>query len=160
VIFVTVGSTQFPFPRLMRALTDLPGEELFVQHGPIPPPANVVWSSAYMQFPEVVTSMERADAVVCHAGAGSVLCALRVGHVPIVIPRLRRYRETVDDHQLEFARALAADGKVVCVDELDRLAELVAAARPRREPGERSQPPAIQAAVREALLAGPSMSHA
>ncbi len=155
MIFATVGSTRIPFGRLIEALAGLPGDELFVQHGPVPPPPSAAWSSAYMQFPEVVASMERADTVVCHAGAGSILCARRVGHVPIVVPRLRRYRETVDDHQLEFARALALDGKVVCVDDLDRLAETVARARPRREPGLRGQEsPPIQGAVREALLVG------
>lgn len=154
MIFATVGSTQIPFERLMHGLAELPGEELFVQHGPVPPPPNAAWSSAYMQFPDVVANMERADAVVCHAGAGSILCALRVGHVPIVVPRLKRYRETVDDHQLEFARALAVDGKVVCADDLGRLAEIVAKAQPRREPEELGEVPPIQAAVREALLAG------
>jgi beta-1,4-N-acetylglucosaminyltransferase len=153
VIFATVGSTQIPFERLVRALDGLPGERLFVQHGPVPPPVGAGRSAAFMQFPEVVESMQEADAVVCHAGAGSILCALRAGHVPIVVPRLKRFKETVDDHQVELARALDAEGKVVSVEEVDRLADIVARARPRCLPEERSGLLPIQVAVRDALYA-------
>jgi UDP-N-acetylglucosamine transferase subunit ALG13 len=153
VIFATVGSTQFRFDRLVQALEQLPVEQLFVQHGPVPPPAAAGRATDFMQFPEVVESMERADAVVSHAGAGSILCALRVGHVPVVVPRLQRFGETVDDHQVELARALAQDGKVICVEDLNRLGEAVASAPPRQPPEERDGLLSIQIAVREALHA-------
>ena len=94
MIFVTVGSTQIPFGRLVSALEQLPGERLFIQHGPVPPPPNAARSTAFMQFPQVIESMREADVVVCHAGAGSILCALRAGHVPVVVPRLKRFGET------------------------------------------------------------------
>jgi UDP-N-acetylglucosamine transferase subunit ALG13 len=106
-----------------------------------------------MQFPEVIESMQQAEAVVCHAGAGSILCAFRAGHMPVVVPRMKRYGETVDDHQVELARALAGEGKVLFVDELERLAEVVSEAPPRQPPEQREGLLPIQAAVREALRA-------
>jgi UDP-N-acetylglucosamine transferase subunit ALG13 len=153
MIFATVGSTQIPFERFMRALEALPGDRLFVQHGPVPPPAGAARSQPFMQFPEVIESMEEAEVVVCHAGAGSILCAMRAGHVPVVVPRLKRFGETVDDHQVELARMLAEQGKVDAVEDLDRLGAAVAAARPRRAPQERTGLLPIQAAVRDALHA-------
>ncbi len=155
MIFATVGSTQIPFARFVRALETLPGEQLLVQHGPVEPPAGAARARAFMQFPQVIESMEAADVVVCHAGAGSILCALRAGHTPVVVPRLRRYEETVDDHQVEFSRALAAEGKVIAVEDLGRLAEAVAAAPARRRAEQRRGLLPIQAAVREALHASP-----
>lgn len=155
MIFATVGSTQIPFERFMRALESLPGERLLVQHGPVEPPVGAARANAFMQFPEMIESMEAADVVVCHAGAGSILCALRAGQTPVVVPRLKRFQETVDDHQVEFSRALAAEGKVIVVEDLDRLGEAVAAAPPRRSAEERSGLLPIQAAVREALHASP-----
>ena len=151
MIFATVGSTQIPFERFVRALDALPGERLFVQHGPVPPSAGAARNESFMRFPQVIERMELADVVVCHAGAGSILCALRCGHVPIVVPRLKRFAETVDDHQVEFARMLGSEGKVIPVEDVDRLAEAVATAHPRRSPGERQDPLPIQAAVRDAL---------
>lgn len=154
MIFATVGSTQFPFDRMIRALDRLPGEQLSVQHGPVPPPPGAAQAQDFMEFPEVVEQMEAAEVVICHAGAGSILCAFRAGHTPVVVPRLARYSETVDDHQLELARALAADGRVIAVEDLVTLPEAVESApvRRAREAGHELLP--IQVAVREAI-AGP-----
>lgn len=151
MIFATVGSTQIPFERFVRALGSLPGAQLLVQHGPVEPPPGAARANAFMQFPQMIESMEAADVVVCHAGAGSILCALRTGHTPVVVPRLRRYAETVDDHQVEFSRALAAEGKVIAVEDLSHLSEAVAAAPRRRRAEERRGLLPIQIAVREAL---------
>jgi UDP-N-acetylglucosamine transferase subunit ALG13 len=158
VIFATVGSTQIPFERFVRALETLPGEQLLVQHGPVEPPAGAAQANAFMQFPQMIESMEAADVVVCHAGAGSILCALRAGHTPVVVPRLKRYEETVDDHQVEFSRALAAKGKVIAVEDLDRLSAAVEGAPRRRSTEERTGLLPIQAAVREALRASPILA--
>jgi exopolysaccharide biosynthesis glucuronosyltransferase PssE len=154
VIFATVGSTQFPFARLIDALEELPGEALSVQHGPVAPPRAAAQARAFMGFGQVIEQMENADVVVCHAGAGSILCALRAGHTPVVVPRLKRYGETVDDHQRELARALAAEGRVIAVEHLERLPEAVAAVPPRRRREASGELLPIQLAVREAILAG------
>jgi UDP-N-acetylglucosamine transferase subunit ALG13 len=150
VIFATVGSSQMPFPRLMAALSGLAGEDLVVQHGPASPPARVREAVPFLPFTEIVARMERADAVICHTGVGSVLCALRVGHTPIVVPRLRRYSETVDDHQRELAEALAREGRVIAVLDAGDLADAVASAPPRRE-GRRAGKRPLHDAVRAAL---------
>lgn len=153
MIFATLGSSNLPFERLVRALGTLPPDELIVQHGPVPPPPGVHKASAFMSFSELVENMERADTIVCHAGAGSILCALRAGHTPVVVPRLRRYAETVDDHQIELARALEAEQRVVAVWELGDLADAVASA-PRRAPhAELRGPRPLHFAVRAALSA-------
>ncbi len=154
MIFATVGSTQFPFDRMIRALDRLPGAQLWVQHGPVSPPPGAAEARAFMEFPEVIEHMEAADVVVCHAGAGSILCAFRAGHTPVVVPRLAVHSETVDDHQLELARALAADGRVIAVEDPATLAEAVASAPPRRAIEGNDDLLPIQLAVREAI-AGP-----
>lgn len=155
MIFATVGSTQIPFARLVRALDRLPGDaQLLVQHGPVPPPPGVTEARDFMEFPEVVERMQAADVVICHAGAGSILCAFRAGHTPVVVPRLERYGEAVDDHQLELARALAADGRVIALEDLSRLPEAIAAAPPPRPRTQSDDLLPIQVAVRDAIGAG------
>ena len=62
-----------------------------------------------------------AQLLILHAGAGSVIHAIQAGKIPLVMPRRAKYGEHVDDHQLEFARALAAAGKVVLAEEPDDL---------------------------------------
>ena len=132
MIFATVGShPTYRFERFLRALETLPAGELVVQHGPGEPPANATVATPWMSFAEIIESMERAERVVSHAGVGTILCATRAGHTPIVFPRLERYGETVDDHQLELGRRLAADGRLILVEDERELAAAVAAAAPR-----------------------------
>jgi UDP-N-acetylglucosamine transferase subunit ALG13 len=149
--FVTVGSSHLPFPRLMDALEALPGDGLVVQHGPAPPPSQAAVTVDFLPFEAVQDHMARAEIVLCHAGVGSIMTALRLGHVPVVVPRLRRFAETVDDHQLELAAALDAVGRVVLVQDLDRLPQHLATAPPRRPPSA-TGPGALHHAVRQALL--------
>ncbi len=112
MIFATTGTSSAPFGRMMEALAALPPDQLHVQYGPsAPPPCAGAYD--YLPFNRTVELIERADVVVSHAGVGSIMCAMHAGHTPIVFPRLKRYGETVDDHQAELAEALADRGTVV-----------------------------------------------
>jgi UDP-N-acetylglucosamine transferase subunit ALG13 len=150
VIFVTVGTHQQPFHRMLAALSALPSEEMVVQYGYGAAPAGVAHAAAFMSFREMTEQFERADTVVTHAGVGSILMAMRFGHTPIVVPRYKRYGEHVDDHQLQLTRALAEGGRVIAAWNTGELAAIVAAAPERRPPPERGERP-IHAAVRAAL---------
>jgi UDP-N-acetylglucosamine transferase subunit ALG13 len=153
VIFATVGShPTFRFDRFLRALEALPPGELIVQHGPGEPPANATSATPWLTFAEIVEAMERATHVVSHAGVGTILCATRAGHVPVVFPRLKRYGETVDDHQLELGRRLAGDDRLILVEDEPELAAAVAAA-PARGAAAGLDGSALIGAVREELLA-------
>ena len=150
MIFVTVGSSHIPFRRLIDALGALPVDELVVQHGPADAPPAAGRAVPFMPFAEVLEYVEAADVVISHAGVGSITCALRAGHTPLVVPRLKRYGETVDDHQVELVDALAADGRIVAVRDPATLAGAVADAPARRPPLAVTERP-IHAAVRAAL---------
>ncbi len=64
-----------------------------------------------------------ASIVVSQAGPGSIVDANTLGVVPIVVPRLARLGEAVDDHQVAFAGRMAAAGRVRLGDREDRLHE-------------------------------------
>jgi len=153
VIFVTVGTHQQPFERLVRGLAALPADELVVQYGHAKPPAGVRRAVAFLSFAEMLDHFARADVVVMHAGVGSILCATNAGHTPIVVPRLKRYGEHVDDHQVHLIEELERLGKVVVVRDVAGLPAAVADAPPRRAPAERRSGP-LQEAVRAALHGG------
>jgi UDP-N-acetylglucosamine transferase subunit ALG13 len=154
VIFATVGShPTFAFDRFLRGLEALPGDELVVQYGPGSPPANASHAVAWMSFADVLDNMVRAEKVVGHAGTGTIFCAMRAGHTPVVVPRLQRLGETVDDHQLDLARAMAATGDLILVEDVAGIAEAVESAPPRGE-ARSSRSDALAAAVRSELLGG------
>jgi UDP-N-acetylglucosamine transferase subunit ALG13 len=150
VIFVTVGTHHEPFDRLLDALGQLDGEQLVVQHGPAQPPPGVARAEAYMPFEQMLECFRQADAVITHAGVGSILCARREGHTPLVVPRRHDLGEHVDEHQAELTRALEARGSVVAIWDVADLANALAALPPRRAAAEASEPPLCDS-VRAAL---------
>lgn len=153
MIFATVGShPTFGFERLLRGLEALPGNDLVVQYGPGRPPENAREAVQWMPFEQMLDRIGQASRVISHAGVGTVLCAIRAGHVPVVLPRLHCFGETVDDHQLEFARALADAGRVVLVERAELLAEALERA-PGRGEAEAEEGNELVAAVRAELLA-------
>jgi UDP-N-acetylglucosamine transferase subunit ALG13 len=163
VIFVTVGTHHQPFHRLLGALASLATlDELVVQHGNAPAPPEADVAVPYLSPSEIAGYVDRARAVVMHAGVGSFVVAWRVGHVPVMVPRLRRHGEHVDDHQSQLVRALEREHKIVAVWDVDQLADAVLAASPRR-PREVARPGPLHLAVRQAIdgepLAAPASLH-
>ena len=129
MIFVSVGTNETRFDRMVEAVSTLPdGEQLLVQYG-----SSTITEGAgewrdFLSFEEMEQAMRAADVVICHAGAGSILLAQRCGHRPIVMARLGELGEAVDDHQLIMARRLDASGVVTLVADAAELREAVAAA--------------------------------
>ena len=152
LIFVTVGTHHQPFQRLLDALGSLPPAELVVQFGHGSPPAGARHAARFMGFAEMLEHFRSADAVVTHAGVGSILCARRAGHIPVVVPRQRRYGEHVDDHQVELTRALEERQAVIAVWEVNRLNEALDSASDRRERPSSAANGRLPRAIRKALL--------
>jgi UDP-N-acetylglucosamine transferase subunit ALG13 len=152
VIFVTVGTHHQPFDRLLRALGPLAElDRLVVQHGVGRAPACADIAVDFMSAREVATRIEHARAVVMHAGVGSFLVAYRAGHVPVMVPRQRRYGEHVDDHQTSLVRALGREGRVRAVWHVEELADAVEGAARRAAPEAPPTGESLAAAVRRAM---------
>jgi UDP-N-acetylglucosamine transferase subunit ALG13 len=127
MIFVTVGTNETAFDRLVVALDRIPpGEKLVAQCGSSGHRPTRAVCFDFLPFEELAQLVRRARVVVTHAGAGSIMVALANGKRPIVVPRLRRFGEAVDDHQLHFARRLAESGLVTLVEDPESLPEALA----------------------------------
>lgn len=126
--FVSVGNATQSFCRLLdevaRLATTLP-QPVIVQHGDTPFQSDFCRAIRFLEMGEFERLMAEADLLILHAGAGSVIHAVRAGNVPVIMPRKTAYGEIVDDHQGEFARALEATGRVVIADEPVHLAAAV-----------------------------------
>lgn len=117
MIFLTVG-TQFPFDRLVAAIDRLFEEgalrdDLFAQIGD---------SSYQPRHFDAVVSLEkrafddyfqRASAIISHAGMGAITMALDHSKPLLVMPRQRRYKEVVNDHQRALANQFEALGHIL-----------------------------------------------
>ena len=129
MILVIVGISRLPFDRLLAALHALPpGEHLAIQSGVSSGGPSHAEYFGYLPFDDLVAMVARARVVVTHAGVGSMMTTLAEGKRPIVVPRLKRFGEAVDDHQLVLARRLAAEGVVTVVEDAADLAGAIAEA--------------------------------
>ena len=121
MIFVTLGTQAYPFDRLLSGLEGVE-EELIVQAGPSTRrPAGALWFD-YLDYTPLLEYVRQARIVVAHAGIGTVMTVVAEGKRPVVVPRLRRYGEAVDDHQVPIARRLADAGLVRLVEDPETLA--------------------------------------
>ena len=119
MIFVTIGASEFQFNRMLRwvdrTIQDLsvPRETVFFQIGRsdyLPKSGDYI---DYVNSPGMEERIKEADCVICHAGVGTILISLVNGKKPIIIPRRKEYAETVDNHQVTFAKHLGANNLVV-----------------------------------------------
>ncbi len=132
VILVTVGMHTDGFGRLVEAMDQIAaqsGQEVMMQIGATPyRPSTASWFDFATQE-EMDKLCERARIIVSHTGAGSVLTAIRHHKPLIVVPRLKKYGEHIDDHQLELARALSEAGVLLVAYETSELPDKLEAAK-------------------------------
>jgi UDP-N-acetylglucosamine transferase subunit ALG13 len=123
-VVVTVGSLgMFGFRRLIARLIEvLPSDaEVLWQTGASAVSDLPIEARAFVPEQELRDAMEAADVVISHAGIGSALMALDSEKLPVLVPRLERHGEHVDDHQRQIAaelerRGLAIDREVEDLD--------------------------------------------
>ena len=103
MIFVTLGSQKFQFNRLLKAVDELQtDEEIFAQIGYSDyKPQNYNYKE-FLDREEFAAWEEKADIVITHGGTGAIIGAIKKGKKVIAVPRLAKYGEHVDDHQMQL----------------------------------------------------------
>ncbi len=126
MIFVTIGT--MPFPRLIKGMDEIAGrisETVVMQTGYTKYSCKNAEYYEFLDYKTMVEFIMKARIVVCHDGAGSVICALQFGKPVIAIPRLKKYGELFYDNQGEFAGMLVKEKRIKLVDNIDDLERLL-----------------------------------
>lgn len=131
MIFVTVGTERHPFDRLVAEMDRiaasgvLGGEEVLIQTGASLHAPAAASSVPFLTYGETVEKVRAARLVIAHGGAGSFMVCRRHRVPLIMVPRLKRHGENVDDHQVLFCRRLAGLGLLTAVEDVAELAPAV-----------------------------------
>jgi len=111
LILVLCGTQKQQFTRMISTVEKIANQhEIIVQAG------HTEYTSPKMQIFDFITAdeiailYERADYIITHGGAGSMFQAVTAGKKTLVVPRLAKYEEHVDNHQLQLAEKLAKLG--------------------------------------------------
>ncbi|MEY8677873.1 glycosyltransferase [Granulimonas faecalis] len=135
MIFVTVGTHEQQFDRLVRAVDELKRngtltEPIFVQTGYSTYVPTHCEHSRFVPFKRMKEMMAEADVVVTHGGPSSFIEAMAAGKVPVVVPRRGDLGEHVNDHQADFVRIVAErQGGIVPVYDIAELPKAIELSR-------------------------------
>lgn len=148
VILVLAGTNPYPFTRLLRAIDEwsrFSGERVIAQSGHTPVEGLAIECHPFVSHAQILEWIAQADVVVCQGGLGSLRDCLKAGKPTVAVPRKPELGES-QDLQSELVEALAQEGKVIAVDNIEHLAQAIEEARrmPIRK-GEESRIPQIVA---------------
>ena len=107
-IFITLGSQKFQFNRLLKAVDELcekeiiSAEDVFAQIGYSDYCPRYYIYKKFLDRDEFANEMGKSDIVITHGGTGAIIGAVKKGKKVIAVPRLAKYGEHVDDHQLQL----------------------------------------------------------
>lgn len=125
MIFLTVGS-RYGFDRLVRGIDELIEtgvitEAITAQIGDGAYEPTHMAFDRFLPGDEYDARVRGADRLIGHAGSGTVALAATYVKPLLVLPRLHRYREHVNDHQLATARTFERLGAILAATEVDEL---------------------------------------
>ncbi|MFH0714457.1 MAG: glycosyltransferase [Candidatus Diapherotrites archaeon] len=131
-IFCTVGTHPQPFNRLLEELDEVCAKrkwKCFAQVG------NTAFAPKHLEWKKMLDAkaydekLKESKIVISHGGAGNIINALVRGKKLVVVPRLQKFGEHTNDHQLELGSALERQGKCVCVQNVEGLEKAVERAK-------------------------------
>lgn len=109
MILVTVGTQKQSFRRLFDYINEMNlKEDIVVQKGNIKYRFRQdIMVYDYLSFEEMDYYMKKARVIVTHGGGGTIFKALQLNKKVIVVPRLKKYGEHINNHQIEIANFLS-----------------------------------------------------
>lgn len=127
MIFVTVGTHEQQFNRLIKKIDQLKKDghikdDVFIQTGFSDYiPESCDWKK-FLSYEEMIQKIKDAKIVITHGGPSSFILPLQYGKTPIVVPRMKKYDEHVNDHQVEFCRKYnSLNNNIIVVINVDEL---------------------------------------
>jgi UDP-N-acetylglucosamine transferase subunit ALG13 len=130
MIFVSVGTSKYPFPRLVRTVDELApelDERILLQAGSTLQeytPRNVEYVE-YLSREEYEEQIAASDLFVTHAGTGSIITALRSQSPVVLFPRKPEHGEHGDGQQIETADGWQNRAGVRVARTTDELGEIL-----------------------------------
>lgn len=131
MIFVTVGTHEQQFDRLIRYVDNLKRdgiitEEVVMQIGFCTyEPTYCKWNRLF-SYKEMIQNVMDARIIITHGGPASFIMPLQMGKIPIIVPRQYRFKEHVNNHQVEFSKIVVERMKnVIAVYDIEKLQDTI-----------------------------------
>lgn len=131
MVFVTVGTHEQQFNRLIEYIDNAKSageitEDVIMQTGfSTYEPKYCKWEKL-IPYRDMLNNVRNANIVITHGGPSSFMMPLQIGKIPIVVPREFKFGEHVNDHQVEFVRAVAErQGNIIPIYDIGTLSGVI-----------------------------------
>ena len=131
MIFVTVGTHEQQFNRLITCVDEMKEnglikEEVMIQTGCSTYIPKSCQRKEMLSYNEMQDYIQKARLVITHGGPSSFVAPLQIGKIPIVVPRQKEFGEHVNDHQLDFCKAVEKRwGNIIVVEDISKLQQTI-----------------------------------
>lgn len=130
MIFVTLGTQDKQFTRLLEMIDQeiIKGnikEKVIIQAG------FTKYNTKNMQIFDLLDKddfdkyIKECDLLITHGGVGSILTGLKNNKKVIACPRLAKYNEHMNDHQVQIIKRFTDAGFILPLNENDKLSEVL-----------------------------------
>lgn len=104
--FVSLGNAKQPFDRILSYVHEqydkLP-KPILIQNGSTPFNKSGYLIKDFLSPAEYISAINSAEILIFHAGAGSIMHAVKAKKKPIIVPRICEIGEHINNHQVNFA---------------------------------------------------------
>ena len=130
MILVLLGTFYIEFPRPIIAIEKLLqegklSEEVIVQNGYTQYQSDQLKLQPFLDHDTLDRLYRDARIIITHAGTGSIMKGVKMGKKMISVPRLYKYGEHIDDHQIEIHNEFVKMGYIYPWNENDSLEEIL-----------------------------------
>ncbi len=140
MILVVLGTQDKEFKRLLEAV-DKEIEKGNIKEKVVVQAGQTKYESKNMEILDLVSApefdklLDKADIVITHGGAGTILSAIKKGKKIIAAARLAKYKEHHNDHQKQIIKEFADQGYLLELrdfNKLDKLLEKIKSFKPKK----------------------------
>ena len=126
MIFVTLGTQDKSFTRLLEAVDKainkkIIKEEVIVQAGYTKYESQNMKVLNTIPKDEFLKLMDECSILITHGGVGSIFDGLKRNKKIIASPRLSKYNEHTNDHQIEVVEELAKEGYIIPIYDMEEM---------------------------------------
>ena len=126
MILVLLGTQNNSFYRLLEEIQNLIDKKIIKEE--------VIVQAGYTEFksdemkifdlisPDKLSKLQNeANLIITHGGVGSILSSIDKGKKVIAVPRLHKYDEHVNDHQIEIVKSFNDSGFIIGIESVENL---------------------------------------
>ena len=128
MIVILLGTQKYSFHRLLEEVqrcidNGTIKQEVIVQAGGTQFFSKEMKIFTLIEQNELEKLIEKADIIITHGGVGSIVNGVKLHKKVIAVPRLRKYGEHVNDHQIQIVETFSKQGFIKGIKDISELKE-------------------------------------